>query len=63
MEYGTSRAEAVQVPLYRTADVDALPGAHPEVDREELRRVEKARRSPLAALRPKTASVSVSVSV
>ncbi|MGW9453783.1 hypothetical protein [Streptomyces sp. NPDC055632] len=51
--YGTSRAGAVEVPLYRTADVDVLPGAHPEVDWEELRRVDKGRRSPLAALRQK----------
>ncbi|MEV7676724.1 hypothetical protein [Streptomyces sp. NPDC088752] len=29
VQYGTSRAGAVDVPLYRTADVDALPGAHP----------------------------------
>ncbi|MFC7934464.1 hypothetical protein [Streptomyces cinereoruber] len=53
VEFGTSRAGAVQVPLYRTADVDALPGSHPEVDWQELRQVEKGRRSPLAALRPK----------
>ncbi|MFJ6728372.1 hypothetical protein ACIQPQ_26070 [Streptomyces sp. NPDC091281] len=59
VEYGTSRAGAVQVPLYRTADVGALSGAHPEVDWEELRQVEKGRRSPLAALRPKEKSASV----
>ncbi|WP_225804778.1 hypothetical protein [Streptomyces sp. NK15101] len=44
-----SRAGAVDVPLYRAADVDA----HPEVDGEELRRVVKGQRSPLAALDPK----------
>ncbi len=46
MRFGTSRAGAALVPLYRTADVHALPGAYPEVDREELRHVEKGRRSP-----------------
>ncbi|MGW9441275.1 hypothetical protein [Streptomyces sp. NPDC055607] len=60
-QYGTSRAGAVDVPLYRTADADALPHAHPEADWEELRRVEKGRRSPLAALRPKTEAKAVSV--
>ncbi|WP_030222973.1 hypothetical protein [Streptomyces bikiniensis] len=59
VEFGTSRAGAVNVPLYRTADVDALPGAHPEIDWEELRQVEKGRRSPLAALRPKEKTASV----
>ncbi|MGA5499244.1 hypothetical protein ACPCSP_33515 [Streptomyces cinereoruber] len=59
VQYGTSRAGAVEVPLYRAADVDALPGTHPEVDWEELRRVEKGRRSPLAALRPKEKAASV----
>ncbi|MFC8882209.1 hypothetical protein ACFT54_08290 [Streptomyces cinereoruber] len=60
VEFGTSRAGAVQVPLYRTADVDALPGTHPEVDWQELRQVEKGRRSPLAALRPKTRAKTAS---
>ncbi|MFC8177013.1 hypothetical protein ACFY5H_32885 [Streptomyces sp. NPDC013012] len=32
VEYGTSRAGAVQVRLYRTANFDALHGAHPEID-------------------------------
>ncbi|MFB7037411.1 MULTISPECIES: hypothetical protein [unclassified Streptomyces] len=45
-EFGTSRAGAVQVPLHRAADVDALVDAPPEVDWEELRRVEKGRCSP-----------------
>ncbi|MGA4980263.1 hypothetical protein [Streptomyces cinereoruber] len=50
MQYGTSRAGAVKVPLYRAADVDALPSTHPEADWEELRRVEKE--PALAARRP-----------
>ncbi|MET8703610.1 hypothetical protein ABZW10_32885 [Kitasatospora sp. NPDC004723] len=50
VQYGTSRAGAVEVPFYRSADVDALPGAHPEVDWVELRSVGKGRRSPLARL-------------
>jgi hypothetical protein len=36
--------------LFRTADVDAVPDAHPEVDWEQLRNVGRGRRSPLAAL-------------
>ncbi|MGA5454276.1 hypothetical protein [Streptomyces umbrinus] len=31
------------------ASVDALPGAHPEVDWEQLRSIGKGRRPPLAA--------------
>lgn len=54
--FGTSRAGAVEVPLYRTADVDALVDAHPEVDREQLRTVGKGRRSPLAALAKQAAA-------
>ncbi|MER6113802.1 hypothetical protein [Streptomyces hirsutus] len=50
VRFGTSRAGAVDVALYRSADVDALPAAHPEVDWSQLRAVEKGRRSPLAAL-------------
>ncbi|MFJ4696479.1 hypothetical protein [Streptomyces sp. NPDC088766] len=50
MRFGTSRAGAVMVPLFTTASVDALPGAHPEVDWEQLRNIGKGRRSPLAAL-------------
>ncbi|MFD0228134.1 hypothetical protein ACWGPD_09740 [Streptomyces hirsutus] len=50
--FGTSRAGAVDVALYTTASVDAVVPAHPEVDREQLRAVEKIRRSPLASLRP-----------
>ncbi|WP_173883202.1 hypothetical protein [Streptomyces pharetrae] len=47
---GTSRAGAVDVALYTTASVDAVVSAHLEVDWEQLRAVEKGRRSPLAAL-------------
>jgi hypothetical protein len=50
VRFGTSRAGAVDVALYRSADVDALPAAHPEVDWAQLRAVPKGRRSPLAAL-------------
>ncbi|MFE4279748.1 hypothetical protein ACFRSX_34595 [Streptomyces goshikiensis] len=57
VRFGTSRAGAVNVALYTTASVDAVPAEHPEVDWEQLRTVEKGRRSPLAALRPKSAPV------
>ncbi|WP_177204445.1 hypothetical protein [Streptomyces sp. CC53] len=50
VRFGTSRAGAVDVALYTTASVDAVVPAHPEVDWEQLRAVEKGRRSPLAAL-------------
>ncbi|MGW0538672.1 hypothetical protein [Streptomyces sp. NPDC003032] len=50
VRFGTSRAGAVDVALYRCANVDALPAAHSEVDWGQLRAVEKGRRSPLAAL-------------
>lgn len=36
--------------MFTTASVDALPGAHPEVDWEQLRNLGKGRRTPLAAL-------------
>ncbi|OIJ95467.1 hypothetical protein BIV24_09270 [Streptomyces colonosanans] len=52
VRFGTSRAGAVNVALYTTASVDAVVPAHPEVDWEQLRAVEKGRRSPLASLRP-----------
>ncbi|MFE2640148.1 hypothetical protein ACFXKF_36290 [Streptomyces scopuliridis] len=48
--YGTSRAGAVQVPIFRTADIDALPHARTEVDWAELRAVGKGQRSPLLGL-------------
>ncbi|MYT25977.1 hypothetical protein GTW69_37880 [Streptomyces sp. SID7760] len=50
VQFGSSRAGAVDVPMYRVADVDALPAAHPEVDWPALRAVGKGRRSPLAAV-------------
>ncbi|MFJ8470118.1 hypothetical protein [Streptomyces swartbergensis] len=50
VRYGMSRAGAVNVPMFTTAAVDALPEAHPEVDWEQLRSVGRGRRSPLAAL-------------
>jgi hypothetical protein len=50
VRFGTSQAGAVMVPLFTTASVDALPGAHPEVDWEQLRSLRKGRRPPLAAL-------------
>lgn len=51
VQFGTSRAGAVDVPMFTTSSVDALPAAHPEVDWDQLRAVGKGRRSPLAALR------------
>ncbi|MFF4232509.1 hypothetical protein [Streptomyces sp. NPDC001820] len=57
VRFGTSRAGAVDVALYTTESVDALPAAHPEVDREQLRRVQKGQRSPLASLCPKPDAV------
>ncbi|HEX5205926.1 MAG TPA: hypothetical protein VFW27_38855, partial [Actinoplanes sp.] len=48
VRFGTSKAGAVDVPLYRTADVDAVPGAHPEVDWDAVRATPKGRRSLLA---------------
>ncbi|MEU9015923.1 hypothetical protein AB0D12_41095 [Streptomyces sp. NPDC048479] len=49
---GISRGGTVEVALYRVADVDALPTTRIEVDWEQLRVVQKGRRSPLAALQP-----------
>lgn len=48
VRFGTSKAGAVQVPLYRTVDVDAVPAAHPEVDWDAVRATPKGRRSLLA---------------
>ncbi|WP_198533927.1 hypothetical protein [Streptomyces odonnellii] len=56
VRFGTSRAGAVDVALYTTASVDAVIPAHPEVDWEQLRAVEKGRRSPLASLCPAPAT-------
>ncbi|MCX4428335.1 hypothetical protein [Streptomyces mirabilis] len=50
VRFGTSRAGAVDVPLFTTEAVDSLVDAHPEVDWQQLRSVGKGRRSPLAAL-------------
>ncbi|MFI8193895.1 hypothetical protein ACIF8T_34915 [Streptomyces sp. NPDC085946] len=50
VRFGTSRAGAIDVALYTTASVDAVVPAYPEVGREQLRAVEKGRRSPLAVL-------------
>ncbi|MFI1840012.1 hypothetical protein [Streptomyces olivaceoviridis] len=58
VRFGTSRAGAVDVALYTTASVDAIVPAHPEVDWEQLRTVEKGRRSPLASLRPEPMAAS-----
>ncbi|MFE7359264.1 hypothetical protein ACFU8Q_40895 [Streptomyces sp. NPDC057543] len=52
VRFGTCRAGAVDVALSTMASVDAVVPAHPEVGREQLRAVEKGRRSPLASLRP-----------
>ncbi|CAL9672985.1 hypothetical protein [Streptomyces sp. enrichment culture] len=57
VRFGSSRAGAVDVALYTTASVDAVPAEHPEVDWEQLRTVEKGRRSPLTSLRPEPAPV------
>ncbi|MER6691734.1 hypothetical protein, partial [Streptomyces minutiscleroticus] len=48
--FGTSRVNAVLIPMFRTGDIDALPTAHPEIDWDHLRALGKGRRSPLAAL-------------
>ncbi|MFF4205717.1 hypothetical protein ACFYZ8_34275 [Streptomyces sp. NPDC001668] len=50
VRFGTSRAGAVPVALFRTADVDALERAHPEIDWERLRSMKPGQRSPLATL-------------
>ncbi|GHH23205.1 hypothetical protein [Streptomyces rubradiris] len=48
VHFDTSRAGAVNVALNTTASVDAIPAAHPEAGREQLRTVEKGRHSPPA---------------
>ncbi|MEU5431438.1 hypothetical protein AB0H73_38350 [Streptomyces olivoreticuli] len=53
VQFGTSKASAVTVPRFSTADVDALPEQHPEADWTHLRSIGKGQRSPLASLRPK----------
>lgn len=52
VQFGTSRAGAVDVALYTTASVDAVPVTRTEVNWEQLRAVQKGQRSPLASLRP-----------
>ncbi|WP_328491315.1 hypothetical protein OHS59_44285 [Streptomyces sp. NBC_00414] len=47
---GTSRAEAVMVPLFTTATADAPPATHPEADCDPLRNLGKRRQHPPAAL-------------
>ncbi|MFE1476506.1 hypothetical protein ACFW6N_21990 [Streptomyces cyaneofuscatus] len=55
VRFGTSRAGAVDVSLFRTSDVDDLPAAHPEVEWAALRALGKGQRSPLASLPSGTA--------
>jgi hypothetical protein len=50
VRFGTSKAGAVTVPLYRTGDVDAVVGAHPEVDWDAVRATPRGRRSLLLKL-------------
>ncbi|MFF5456194.1 hypothetical protein ACFY40_33955 [Streptomyces sp. NPDC012950] len=57
VQFGASKAGAVDVPRFAAGHVDDLPAAHPEVDWAQLRTVGKGRRSPLAALRPQSAAV------
>ncbi|WP_329492591.1 hypothetical protein OG618_37575 (plasmid) [Kitasatospora sp. NBC_01246] len=52
VRFGTSRAGAVYVPVYRTVEVDGLCAAHPEVNWEVVRSSGRGKRSPLAALKP-----------
>ncbi|MER6914617.1 hypothetical protein ABT354_23335 [Streptomyces sp. NPDC000594] len=52
VRFGTSRASAVDIAPYTTASVDAIVPAHSDIDCDQLRAVEKGRRSPLAVLRP-----------
>ncbi|MFE2337283.1 hypothetical protein [Streptomyces coelicoflavus] len=59
VRFGTSRAGAVDVTLYTTASVDAVVDAHSEAALEQLRTLEKGRRSPLASLRPAPAPTAV----
>lgn len=50
VQFGTSKAGAVDVPIYRGGDVDALPGRRKAVDWEQLRGLGRGQRSPLAKL-------------
>ncbi|WP_019061596.1 hypothetical protein [Streptomyces prunicolor] len=55
VRFGTSRAGAVDIPLYTTQSVDTL-AARTDIDWEQLHAVPKGRRSPLAALARQTAT-------
>ena len=55
VRFGTSRAGAVDVALYTTASVDAL-AARTDINWDQLRSVEKGRRSPLAVLAKQAAA-------
>ncbi|WP_241847797.1 hypothetical protein [Streptomyces sp. CB02009] len=55
VQFGASKAGAVEVPRFAAGHVDDLPGAHPEVDWAQLRTVGKGRRSPLAELQAQPA--------
>jgi hypothetical protein len=50
VEFGTSKAGAVDVPIYRSGDVDKIPGQHRRVDWERVQSLGKGQRSPLAKL-------------
>lgn len=50
VQFGTSKAGAVDVPIYRSGDVDQIPRKHQAVDWEQLRSLGKGQRSPLAKL-------------
>ena len=50
VQFGTSKAGAVDVPIFRSGDVDAIPRQHRTVDWKQLRGLGKGRRSPLAQL-------------
>ncbi|MEU2391500.1 hypothetical protein [Streptomyces sp. NPDC007369] len=50
VQFGASKAGAVDVPRFAAGHVDDLPEAHPEVDWAQLRTVGKGQRSPLAGL-------------
>jgi len=50
VQFGTSKAGAVDVPIYRSGDVDKIPGPRRRVDWERVRALGKGQRSPLAKL-------------
>ncbi|WP_406491696.1 hypothetical protein OG936_00465 [Streptomyces sp. NBC_00846] len=50
--FKTSRAEAIDIPLYTTASADTVTPAHPEADREQLPTIDKSRCPPLASPHP-----------